>query len=109
MYVGFLSVVENGQFFMTEDAGDLKQFNTVACREYTFPREDSTSQPKGWIQGNTKVGFVLEVATRYLHSKHGDEIRNTSLSRDKTHSWDRISHGAMKFVMDFEQQRHRNY
>ena len=46
MDAGFLSVVENGQYFMTEDTGDLTQFNTVACREYTLPREESTSQPK---------------------------------------------------------------
>ena len=43
MDAGFLSVVENGQYFMTKDTGDLTQFNTVACREYTHPREDSTS------------------------------------------------------------------
>ena len=47
MDAGFLSVVENGQYFMTKDTGDLTQLHTVACREYTLPREDSTSQPKG--------------------------------------------------------------
>ena len=62
MDAGFLSVVENGQYFMTKDTGDLTQFNTVACRDYTLPREDEASQPKGWIQGNTKIGPVLEVA-----------------------------------------------
>ena len=51
MDAGFLSVVENGQYFMTKDTGDLTQFNTVACREYTLPREDSTSQPKGCKYG----------------------------------------------------------
>ena len=56
MDAGFLSVVENGQYFMTKDTGDLTQFNTVACREYTLPSEDEASQPKGWIQGNTKIG-----------------------------------------------------
>ena len=100
MDAGFLSVVENGQYFMTKDTGNLTHFNTVACREYTLPREDSTSQPKGWIQGNTKIGPVLEVATSYLHGKHGVEIRIVSLSRDNTHSWVRISHGSNKFVMD---------
>ena len=100
MDAGFLSVVENGQYFMTKDTGDFTQFNTVACREYTLPREDSTSQPKGWIQGNTKIGPVLEVTTSYLHGKHGVEIRIMSLSRDNTHSWVRISHGSNKFVMD---------
>ena len=85
---------------MTKDTGDLTQFNTVACREYTLPREEATSQPKGWIQGDTKIGPVLEVTTSYLHGKHGVEIRIMSLSRDDTHSWVRISHGSNKFVMN---------
>ena len=72
----------------------------MACREYTLPREAPTSQPKDWIQGNTKIGPVLEVATSYLHGKHGVEIRIMSLSRDNTHSWVRISHGSNKFVMN---------
>ena len=100
MDAGFLSVVENGQNFMTKDTGELTQFNTVSCREYTLPREDSTSQPKGWIQGNTKIGPVLEVITSFVHGKHGVEITIMSLSRDNTHSWVRISHGSNKFVMD---------
>ena len=100
MDAGFLSVVENGQYFMTKDTGDLTQFNTVACREYTLPREEATSQPKGWIQGHTKIGPVLEVTTSYLHGKHGVEIRIMSLSRDNTLSWVRISHGSNKFVMN---------
>ena len=33
MDAGFLSVVENGQYFMTEDTGDFTQFHAVACRE----------------------------------------------------------------------------
>ena len=96
----FLSVVEIGQYFMTEDTGDLTQFHAVACREYTLPREDGSSQPRGWIQGNTKIGPVLEVTTSCLHGKHGVEIRIWSLSGDNTHSWVRISHGSNKFVMD---------
>ena len=46
MNPGFLSVVENGQYFMTKDAPDLTQFHAVACRECTLPREDGSSQPK---------------------------------------------------------------
>ena len=76
------------------------QFNTVACREYTLPREESTSQPKGWIQGDTKIGPVLEVTTSYLHGKHGVEIRIWSLNRDNTHSWVKISHESKEFVMN---------
>ena len=61
MDAGFLSVVENGQYFMTKDTVDFTQFHAVACREYTLPRNDETSQPRGWIQGNTKIGPVMEV------------------------------------------------
>ena len=46
MDAGFLSVVENGQYLMTKDTGDLIQFQAVACREYTLPREDEASQPE---------------------------------------------------------------
>ena len=84
MDAGFLSVVENGQYFMTKDTGDFTQFHAVACREYTLPREDEASQPKGWIQGNTKIGPALEVATSYLHGKYGVEIRIWSLNKDNT-------------------------
>ena len=97
MNAGFLSVVEDGQCFMMKDTGDLTQFHAVACREYTLPREDEASQPKGWIQGNTKIGPELEVATSYLHCKYGVEIRIWSLNKD---SWVRISHGSNKFVMN---------
>ena len=69
MDAGCLNVVEIGQHFMTKDTADLSQFHAVACREYTLPREEEASQPKGWIQGNTKIGPVSEVATSYLHGK----------------------------------------
>ena len=100
MDAGFLSVVEIGQYFVTKDTADLSQFHAVACREYTLPREEPASQPKGWIQGNTKIGPVLEVATSYVHGKYGVEISIWSLNRDNTHSWVRISHGSNKFVMN---------
>ena len=44
---GFLTVVENGQYFMTKDTG--AQFYAMACREHTLPREDEASQPNVWI------------------------------------------------------------
>ena len=100
MDAGFLSVVEIGQYFKTKDTADLSQFHAVACREYTLPREEEASQQKGWIQGNTKIGPVLEVATSFLHGKYGVEIRIWSLNRDNTHSWVRISRGSNKFVMN---------
>ena len=53
MDAGFISVVEVGQYFMTEDNGE--QFYAKACREYTLPRSDGSSQQQGWIQGTTKL------------------------------------------------------
>ena len=108
MDAGFLSVVENGQYFMTKDTADLTQSHAVACREYTLPREDGASQPKGWIQGKTKIGPVLEVATSYLHGKYGIEIRIWSLNRDNTHSWVRNSHASNKFVMNVNNNETEN-
>ena len=73
MDAGFLNIVQIGQHFRTKDTADLSQFHAMACREYTLPREEEASQPKGWIQGNTKIGPVLEVAASYLYGKHGVE------------------------------------
>ena len=85
---------------MTKDTGDFRRFHTVACREYTLPKDDGSSQPRGRIQGNTKIGPELEVTTSYLYGKHGVEIRIWSLRKDNSHSWVRISHGSNKFVID---------
>ena len=100
MDAGFISVVEVGQYFMIKDTGDVTQFHTVACREYTLPRNDGSSQPKGWIQGNTKIGPILEITTSCLYGKHGIEIRIWSLGEDDSQSRVRISHGSHKFVID---------
>ena len=58
MDAGFLNIVEIGQYFMTKDTAEFSQFHAVACCEYTLPREEGASEPKGWIQGNTKIGPV---------------------------------------------------
>ena len=92
---GFLNVVEIGQYFMTKGTAEFSQFtDAVACREYTLPREEEASEPKGWIRGNTKTGPVLEVATCCLNCKYGVEIRIMSMNEDNSHSWVRISHGS---------------
>ena len=98
MDAGFIHVVEVGQYFMTKDTEE--QFFARACREYTLPRSDEPSQPKGWIQGNTRIGPELEITTSCLYGKHGIEIRIWSLSEDNSQSWVRISHGSNKFVID---------
>ena len=97
---GFIRVVEVGQYFVTKDTGSLTQFRSVACREYTLPQDDPASQAKGWIQGNMRIGPVLEVTTSFQHFKYGIEIRIWSVSQDDSQSWVRISYGTVKYVVD---------
>ena len=97
---GFMRVVEVGQYFVTKVTGDFRQFQSVACREYTLPRDDRASQPKGWIQGNMRIGPVLEVTTSFQHFKYEIEIRIKSVNQDDSHSWVRISYGTVKYVTD---------
>ena len=72
----------------------------MTCREYTLPRDEKSSDPKGWIRVNTKIGPVLEVTTSYRQGKYGVEIRIESVNKDSSHSWFRISHGLNKLVTD---------
>ena len=98
---GFLTTVDVGQYFMTKDTEEFSQFTeSVACREYTLPRDEKLSDPKGWIRGNTKIGSVLEVTTSYLQGKYGVEIRNELVNKNNSHSWVTISHGMNKLVTD---------
>ena len=60
MEAGFVRIFEVGQYFLNKDTGDSRQFRSVACREYTLPRDDPASQPKGWIQGDMRIGPGLE-------------------------------------------------
>ena len=104
---GFLSTAEVGQYFMTKDSEEFSQFtDSVACREYTLPRDERTSDPIGWIRGNTKIGPVLEVATCCLQGKCGVEIRIESLNKDNSPSWVRISHGLKELVTDLSNKEH---
>ena len=71
-----MRVVDVGQYFVTKNTGSLKQFRSVACREYTLtlPRDDPASQAKGWIQGDMRIGSVLEVTTSFQHFKNMELI-----------------------------------
>ena len=92
---------------MTKDTEEFSQFtDSVACREYTLPRDKNSSEPKGWIRGNTKIGPVLEVTTCYLQGKYGVEIRIESINKDHSHSWVRISHRLNKLVTDLSNKEH---
>ena len=85
---------------MTKNTGSVRQFRSVACREYTLPRDDPASEAKGWIQGNMRIGPVLEVTTSFRHFKYGIEIRIWSVNQDNSQSWVRISSGTIKHVVE---------
>ena len=53
---GFLKTVEVGQHFMTKHTDEFTICRPVTCREYTLPRDDKSTDPKHWMQGNTKIG-----------------------------------------------------
>ena len=98
---GFLKTVDVGQYFKTKDTEEFSQFTEpVTCREYTLPQDEKSTDPNGWVRGNTKIGPVLEVTTSYLQCKYGVEIRIESVNKDNSHSWVRISHGLNKLVTD---------
>ena len=96
----FMSVVEVGQYFVTRSASEFL-LQTVACREYTLPRDDPASQPKGWIRGNTRIGPILEVTTSFQHFKFGVEVRIQSVNEDNSQSWVRISYGTIRYVNNY--------
>ena len=86
---------------MTKDTEEFSQFSdSVACREYTLPRDDKSTVPKGWIRENTKIGPVLEDTTSYLQGERGVEIRIESVNKDNSHPWVRISHDLKTLVTD---------
>ena len=69
---------------MTKDTEECSQFTeSVACREYTLPRDEQLSDPKVWIRVNTQIWPVLEVTTSYLQGKFGVKIRIESVNKDK--------------------------
>ena len=42
----FMRVIEVGQYFVTKDTGDFRQFRSVACREYTLTTRRSSFSTK---------------------------------------------------------------
>ena len=95
-----MSVVEVGQYFVTRNASEFL-LRSVACREYTLPRDDPASEAKGWIQGNTRIGPILEVTTSFQHFNFGVEVRIQSVKEDNSQSWVRISYGTIRYVNNY--------
>ena len=95
-----MSVVEVGQYFVTRNASEFL-LRSVACREYTLPRDDPASEAKGWIRGNTRIGPILEVTTIFQHFQFGVEVRIQSVKEDNSQSWVRISYGTIRYVNNY--------
>ena len=55
---GFLTTVDVGQYFMTKDIEEFSQFTeSVACREYTLPREMKNHLTRKFgFEGTPKLG-----------------------------------------------------
>ena len=83
---------------MTKHTNEFIQIAEPMTRRYTLPIDEKSTDPKGWIREDTKIGPVLEVTTSYLQGKHGVEIKIESENKDNSHSWVRISHGLNKLV-----------
>ena len=76
----------------------------TACREYTQLRNLTTSQPRGWIRSNTKIGTVLNVK---LHPREGRDcidIMIESLFKDRTVSWIHMVNGINKYVTETSEE-----
>ena len=75
--------------------------------EYTLSRNESLSDPKEWIRGNTMIGPVLEVTICWLQGKFGVEIWMESENKGNSHSWVRNFPGLTRLVtvlVDKEQE-----
>ena len=60
---GFLTAVEVGQYFMTRGSEEFSQFtDSVACREYTLPKDKST-HPTNYVR-NGGIRFCHSIETK---------------------------------------------
>ena len=71
---GFSKNIEKGQSLITLGDDTLDK-SMRSCRDDTLPRSDESSQVKGWIRGNTKIGPVLEVKVCHHPGRYGVEIK----------------------------------
>ena len=103
-----MSVVEVGQYIVTRNASEFL-LKSVACREYTLPRDDPASEAKGWIQENTRIGLILEVTTTFQHFKFGVDVRIPPVKGDNSQSWFRISFGTIRYVNHYVKHNTHNF
>ena len=86
---------------MTKDTEEFSQCTEPMHVVSTICHEiKKSTDPEGWIRGNTKIGPVLEVTTSFLQGKYVVEIGIESVNNGISHSWVRVSHGLNKWVTD---------
>ena len=94
-----MSVVEVGQYFVTRNASEFL-LRSVACREYTLPRDDPASEAKGWIQGTrelTYFGSHDDLSALQVWSRSSNSIRE----RRQFSVLVRISFGTIRYVNNY--------
>ena len=100
---GLTKTVERRHYFTTLADTELDRLKG-SYREYTLLGSDQSSQLKGWIRGNTKIGPVLDVIVCYHQGRYGVEIMIESLFGDKTCSWFRIVNGINQYVTEMSEE-----
>ena len=87
---------------MTQNLTDSKDHVEIT----PLPRSDQSSQVKGWIRGNTKIGPVLEVMVCHHQGRYGIEVMIESPFGDKTCSWVRIVSGINNYMTEMSEETH---
>ena len=93
---------------MTRNASEFSSEISSLSRIHITSRR-SASEAKGWIQGNTRIGPILEVTTTFQHFKFGVEVRVQSVKEDNSQSWVRISFGTIRYVNNYIKYNTHNF
>ena len=101
--VGITKTVARRQYFTTLDDAELDKLRG-SFREYTPPRDDTSSKVKGWIRGNTKIGPAWGVAVSHHEGRHGIGIMINSFFGDGTRSRVMIVNGRNKYVTEMSEK-----
>ena len=97
---GSMSVVEVGQYFVTRNASEFL-LRSVACREYTLPRDDPASEAERMDSRKhenwTYFGSHDELSALQVRV----EVRIQSVKEDNSQSWVSISYGTIRYVNNY--------
>ena len=87
---------------MIKDTEEFSQFTeSVACREYTLPRDEKSSDPLFvGFEGTPKLGPCWKSQPDTYKVNMEWKLENECVNKDNSHSWVRIFHGLNKLVTD---------